>query len=103
MHRFRLDHPVPTGWTHIVVNYDTEGIDLYHNGSFVARGTQRMQPLMGAYASVIDDGIRASLGSYVDGYRIDSIRYGSFDIDEVVLFNRNLSQDDITLLAGKLR
>ena len=99
MEEFRLFVPAPTGWTHVVVNYDREGVSIYHNGSIVTRTTQRRGGRY-MFANWTDDSICASFGVYNDGRFLEARHYGSFHIDELVLFNRNLSQDDITLLTG---
>ena len=81
---------MPTGWTHIVVNYigpdDGQGIRVY--GIEVAGSTTR------------DVTCSAGDGRIVVGrcYIDEDMRYASVEIDELIFFNKALSTTDIERL-----
>ena len=91
--RFKVNLPIQTGWTHIVLNYigpnDGEGIRSYVNGQEVASETTKSR--------------RSSLpgdGRIVVGRRStdQDMYYTSVQIDELVFFNKTLSTTEITAM-----
>ena len=81
---------LPTGWTHIVLNYigpnNEEGIRIYENG--IQTGSDDTQS---AHAYQPGEG-RVVIGrQYTD---VDAA-YASVDIDELLFFNETLSDQDI--------
>ena len=101
----------PTGWTHIVVNCGgrgaEEGFSIYYDGVYVNETQERRW-----WSPYLDDSLRIGQSRFripawwdYDTYGrfvyADFRLYGTQDIDELLVFNRSLSQNDITLLAGK--
>ena len=88
--KFRAFSHIPTGWTHIVLNYigpnDGEGIWIYYNGAEVVNGTTKSD---GTYSA--GDGRIVVGRCYIDEDR----RYASMEIDELIFFNKALTTTDI--------
>ena len=108
---YELKVYAPTGWTHIVVNYGgrgaQEGFSIYYDGVYVNETRARH-----FWIPNLDDSFRIGQSLFkapawwdddTDGrFLYYNFRlYGTHDIDELLIFNRTLSQNDITLLAGK--
>ena len=85
---------LPSGWFHILLNFVGPNQGAI-NGFKVAQADY----LGNGGTSVTDDSIR--IGKYYIS-ETASAQYGSLDIDELVIFDRSLTQDEITTLAGKL-
>ena len=83
---------VPSGWTHIVVNYigpgggTTEGIYVYYNGNKLAEDT-----------TISSATLQAGNGRVVVGRHLpeEDKDYAGVEVDELLLFNNNLDDDDI--------
>ena len=90
---FSASFSIPTGWTHIVLNYigpnDGEGIRVYYNGTEVESDTTKTTR---SYAP--GDGRIVVGRSYTDSDKY----YASMHIDELIFFNKALSTNDIKLL-----
>ena len=84
----------PSGWTHLFINdigpEDGEGIRIYYDG--VRRGNDTSMSL---YSFNTGD------GRIVIGRReTDSDdNYGSAQLDELIFFNKKLSESEITMLS----
>ena len=87
--------PIPTRWTHIVLNYigpdNGQGIRGYVNGQEVASGTTKHPRSYPA-----GDG-RIVVGRFTTDRDLDQL-YSSIQIDELIFFNKALSTTDIKLL-----
>ena len=87
---FGKDHPEPTGWTHIVLNYigpnNGEGIKVFMDGKQVANDTTRY----GGPRTAGD-------GRIVVGRRLtnEDKKYAGVQVDELIFFNAALSSDDV--------
>ena len=84
----------PSGWTHIVLNYigssSGQGIRVFYNGQQVASDTTNY----GVLRHRVPDG-RIVIGRvYIDSSRY----YSSVHIDDLALFNRSLSNAEISAL-----
>ena len=103
---FRVDINKPSGWTHVVLNYlgpnNTQGIRVYHDGVLVGNSsTKRYYFGSKAIPVTLSTGM-ITVGSYYGGgYPLRY--YTSMQIDELVMFDGSLDQDEITMIAGKLR
>ena len=84
---------IPTGWTHIVVNYigpnNGEGIRIFYDGQEVMNSTVKKG---GPYPA--GDGRIVVGRTFTDEDRF----YASMQIDELIFFNKALSTNDIKLL-----
>ena len=74
---------------------ESQGISIYYDGIHGSTNTRVWQ-----VETSPGDRIRVGKSVFVD--RPHTIDYGSLEIDELVIFNRALSQDEITMLQGKL-
>ena len=87
---------MPTGWTHIVLNYigpnDGEGIRVYDDGQEVEVVGGRVKD--SRIPPPAGDG-RIVVGR---GYTDKDADYASMVIDELIFFNKALSTTDIKLL-----
>ena len=91
--KFSAHFSIPTGWTHIVLNYigpnNGEGIRGYYNGQEVMSDTDKDG---GSYPD--GDGRIVVGKTYTD---LDQL-YPSMLINELIFFNKALSPNDIKLL-----
>ena len=93
---FDVSSPLPSGWTHVVLNYigpeDGQGIRLFYNGTEVANDdTYRCCTQQEAA-----DG-RILVGKYLlDGDNF----YSSVQLDELIYFNRALKVEEIRELSS---
>ena len=87
---FLLFPPTPTGWAHIVGNYDGESVKMFMDGAEVASSTTK-----GGGPYVAGDGRIVVGREYTD----KDWNYASVEVDELTFFNRSLSSDEITSLA----
>ena len=87
---FYTDHPKPTGWFHIVLNYigpnDGEGLRILIDGTEVGSATNKDG---GAYPA--GDGRIVVGREYTDSGR----RYASVRVDELIYFNASLTSDNV--------
>ena len=87
---FSARFSIPTGWTHIVLNYigpnEGEGTRVYYNAAEVASDTTKSEK---TYPT--GDG-RIVVGRY---YTDEDRYYMSMQIDELIFFNKTLSTTDI--------
>ena len=96
--RYNIDQPsggltivtsLPTGWVHAVLIYhgEVEGTTLYHDKAKV-----------GSQTSLFAQPMNKGTGIVFIGRRIDWSRslYSSVYVDELKMYNRQLSQDDIS-------
>ena len=87
---FGEDHPTPTGWTHVVLNYigpnNGEGIIGYFDGIEVKTDTSKY----GGPFKVGD-------GRIVVGRRYTDrdAKYASVQVDELIYFNATLTSDNV--------
>ena len=97
--RYNIDQPsggltivtnLPTGWVHAVLIYhgEVEGTTLYHDKAKVGSQTSLL------FAQPMNEGT----GIVFIGRRIDWSRsvYSSVYVDELKMYNRQLSQEEIT-------
>ena len=88
--KFSARVSIPTGWTHIVLNYigpyNGQGIRVYYNGQGVVSDTDKDG---GPYPA--GDG-RIVVGRF---FTDKDIGYASMQIDELIFFNKTLSTTDI--------
>ncbi|MBD3184980.1 hypothetical protein GF312_22040 [Candidatus Poribacteria bacterium] len=82
-HRMTTDDILPEEWTHIAMVYDVDsGVEVYFNGELAGSGAQP--------AAVVDVD-----GSIMVGARHPGQEFFAGIIDEVALYNRILTQDEI--------
>ena len=83
-----------SGWTHVVINYigpqNEQGIKIYFNGV-----RRRTDPTMDPHSYGIGNG-HVVIGRYHTD--IDD-RYASVELDELIFFNKKLSESEITMLS----
>ena len=87
---FYADHPRPTGWTHIVLNYigpnNGQGIRIYEDGAEVASDTTKGEGVYPAGDS------RIVVGRY---YTDRDEYYLSVEVDDPIYFNAALASDEV--------
>ena len=84
------DLPVPIGWTHMVLNYDIytgKGFDIYYNGTFIGGDNA---PYTGSFS--VGDGHTVIGRRRLVTFDTD---YASVQMDELVFFNKKLTDDQI--------
>ena len=84
--QFKAITSPPTGWTHIVLNYDGQGITIYHDGGHEV-GVSYKKPL-----TYPPSDRRVFVGrrfTYLDQ------AYAGIDMDELLFFNEKLSNQEI--------
>ena len=92
------DNNVPSGWTHVVVNYigpgggTTRGIYVYYNGELEGNDTSR-QP-----ASLQVGNGRVVVGRHLPEVDKD---YVGVEVDELLLFNDHLNEDQIDAIYNQ--
>ena len=84
------DTSVPTGWTHVVLNYlgpdNVKGIRIYYDGTAMASDTT-----LDLESQLAGDG-RVVVGrAYTDQYQ----RYASVQVDELMFFNQTVSASEL--------
>ena len=88
---------MPTGWTHVVLNYfgtgDDEGISGYYDGREVARDTKESTKDYSA-----GDG-RIVVGRL---YTNSDEKYASVMVDELMFFNQSLSDVEIEMIYNAM-
>ena len=85
--------PIPTEWFHLVLNLyglNEEWFDIYHNGVDQESDVNPSSP----YNFTAGHGVMV-IGRY---WSTDHKRYSSVNLDEMFLFNRKLTADEIQIL-----
>ena len=96
---FQVQHDRPTGWFHLAMVFhgpnEGEGITVYHDGVQVASDTTKWPYSFPPY--------RPGDGTFVIGrfYTDRGEDYSSVEVDELTLWNRNLTQQEIGV-SGQL-
>ena len=90
---FKVTPSVPTGWTHIVMNYlgptSGQGIRIYYNGNEVASDTTKT-----TYSYSPGDGRIVVGRRHTDRNQ----NYASVQVDELIFFNQALSDNEVQLI-----
>ena len=93
---FGVSHSIPTGWTHVVLNYigpsNGQGIMIYYDGVEVANGTARS-----SYNSFPSGYGRVVVGRY---FINKDKEYTSVQVDELIYFNNSLTNEQIEMLVS---
>ena len=87
--RLSTSPSVPTGWTHIVLNYrgqDIEGIIVYYDGTAVVSGTTKTG---GPFSAGDGRIVVGRLLTHEDEY------YATVQMDELNFFNQVLSDEEV--------
>ena len=89
---FEVDHPIQPIWTHFVLNFfgSCDGTKMFMNGLEVKHDTSKNEVTLSP-----GDG-RIVVGRWYTNY---DGNYISMLIDEVIYFNKTLSNDEILLLS----
>ncbi len=87
-------NPLVGAWVHVAASFDGTTARLYLNGAQVASGAFALYP--GGEGSSMGIGSVTGGGAGIDGY--DQVFHG--DMDEVCIYNRALSLDEISLVMA---
>ena len=83
----------PTGWFHVVYNYIGpeygQGTRVYYDGRLVTGTTQKR------VFDIIEGDGRIAIGRL---YTVSSERAGSHEVDELIMFNKVLTDEEIVRL-----
>ena len=78
----------PTGWTHVVLNYNGERIIIFYNGAEKTTGSKTDRPITAGDGRIVVG--RATTDK--------NDEYGTVKVDELILFNQALSHNAMKLI-----